>query len=46
MSWPEFIYMLSAVGRLNAFSLGSLNSFKHCIKNAVSNTIFMIKKWN
>jgi hypothetical protein len=38
--------MPSAVGHLNAFAVGSLKNFKLCIKNAVSNTIFMIKEWN
>jgi hypothetical protein len=46
VSWPEFIQMPSAVGRLNAFAVGSLNNFKHCIKNTVYNKFFMIKEWN
>jgi hypothetical protein len=36
-------YISSALLLLNVFAFGSLNTFQHCIKNDVSNTIFMIK---
>jgi hypothetical protein len=47
--------MPAAVVRLNArccwvfkcpLLFGILNNFKHFIKDAVSNMIFMIKEWN
>jgi hypothetical protein len=55
VSWMEFIKMPAVVGRLNVcccftckcpLLFGILNNFKHFIKNAVSNTIFMVKEWN
>jgi hypothetical protein len=55
VSWSELVKMPAAVGRLNAHCCftfkcpllyGVLNNFKDFIKNVVSNTIFMIKKWN
>jgi hypothetical protein len=37
VSWTLFISMSVAVRRLN--------NFEHIIKNAVSNTVFMVKEW-
>jgi hypothetical protein len=36
---------LLLLGVQMSIAVGRLNSFKHFIENAVSNTIFMIKEW-